>query len=148
MPSYTLNNRSPLPRTVHNDSADNSNALNGVAMDASAADRTVTVSFNGQTPRRASVAWQLTHSAATDVSIAAEVTLDGGNNWSPLVSRSIDGGDGTVSTYTDTKEVSGDDQAILQYELPAGCNGFRCVASATSGGSSDTLNAQIAFDDR
>lgn len=112
--------------------------LDGVALNAgSAADRTVTVNLP---PNGAKVCLlvELTRTAATTVDIAVQVSMDG-TTYVPLQSGAISGGTRTLSDFTDSKTVSGNDEFGVEYDL-RGWRHANFVFSGTSAGGSDTVD--------
>lgn len=119
------------------------NALSGVALNAAAALRTVTASFDIKpgtpapyTKWRVSVFF--TYGAATTLTSVFSCSQDG-TNYASLTSRSISAGASTVSIVTDTYTTGGASADImLEYDIQ-GCRKAKVVLGGASAGASDLV---------
>lgn len=114
-------------------------ALDGVALNASEVNRTLTLELDWSYAKVRVIA-KLSRTAATDFQAAAEGTIDG-TAYAPVMSRSISSGTSTLSDLTDQKTgITGDADLHLEYDV-AGLRKLKIVFSGTSGGGSDTVDA-------
>lgn len=119
------------------------NALSGVALNATAATRTLTASFDWQKTNLAPYTkWRVsvfyTYSAATTVTAVFSCSQDG-TNYASLTSRSISAGASTVSIVTDTYTTSAASADImLEYDIQ-GCRKGKIVFGGASAGSGDLV---------
>jgi hypothetical protein len=119
------------------------NALSGVALDATAATRTVTASFDVKATNPAPYSkWRVsvfyTYSAATTVTSVFSCSQDG-TNYSSLTSRSIAAGASAVSIVTDTYTTGGASANItLEYDVQ-GCRKAKVVLGGASAGAGDLV---------
>ena len=119
------------------------NALSGVALNATAATRTVTATFTTSTTDPAPFTkWRVsvffTYNAATTVTAVFTCSQDG-TNYASLTSRSIAGGASTVSLVTDTYTTGGASANFtLEYDIQ-GCRKAKVLLGGASAGASDLV---------
>jgi hypothetical protein len=119
---------------------DANNALSGVALNASAATRTVQATFGSPTSPSPFTKWRVsvffTYNAASTVTAVFSCSVDG-TNYASLTSRSITAGASTVSIVTDTYTTGGASANImLEYDIQ-GCRAAKVVLGGASAGASD-----------
>ncbi len=134
--------RTSTTRLTNPASTNKFNFLEGVALNATEATRTVTVELGGRWDKLR-LALFLSRTAATSVVVTPSVSLDG-TNFAPMTSRSISGGASTVSELVETKSVSGDDEFHLEYDVK-GLESVKFVLSGASAGGSDLIDAQLTL---
>lgn len=128
----------PWAATQHVD-----NALAGVALNASAATRTVTGTFQQNAANVSPYTkWRVlvffTYAAATTVTAVFSCSEDG-TNYASLTSRSITAGASTVSILTDTYTTGGASADFaLEYDI-AGCRKAKVVLGGASAGATDLV---------
>jgi hypothetical protein len=112
--------------------------LSGIALNASSATRTTTLTLNGQF---ASVVYQIdyTYSAATTVTMTCTNSLNGGSTYGGITITDLNAGTITKAsaalTYT-----TGSASAVLVVELGAhGVDHQKCVFGGASAGSGDLV---------
>jgi hypothetical protein len=124
------------------------NLLNQIALNVTAASRTITLSLGNMPAGRPGDGFNklrvfvfYTYSAATTVTALFSCSLDG-TNYGSLLSRSIVSGASTVSVVTDTYTTGGAN-ADLQYEYDVrGCASVQIVFGGASADGSDLVNVQ------
>lgn len=126
--------------------------LNGVALNAAAATRTVTVETSRFQQGRGDVAAYaklrlgiaLTQSACTTVTSAMTCSYDGGTTYYTRQTRACSSG--TCSTYdmTDSNAVSGAETFELEYDI-RGCTNVKVLLGGASCGGSDTVITQTVL---
>lgn len=137
-PSLAMAQIAPAAATLDAD-----NALSGVALNATAATRTVTGVFDAKaaapspyTKWRVSVFF--TYAAATTVTAVFSCSTDG-TNYASLTSRSISAGASTVSIVTDTYTTGAASADImLEYDIQ-GCRKAKVLLGGASAGASDLV---------
>lgn len=115
--------------------------LNGVAANAAAGSRTITLPVHGLS--RLVVSVEFTRSAGTAVVLTPSYSLDDGETYARLTSTSVLDGAGTVSTYSDTRTTSASENIGLSYDV-AGMDYFKIVFTVTGGGASDLLTVLVS----
>jgi len=115
------------------------NLLDAVALNATEATRTITVTTNRAFSKLSVVSF-LDRTAATDLQIAVFCSLDG-TTYGSKQTRSIAAGTATLSNFTDSKAVSADVTIETEYEIKA-CESVKLIYSGTSGGASDLVTVQ------
>lgn len=133
---------------INDGSTNKDNLLEGVALNATAADRTITLNMCDIGPGKDGECWTklrigifYTYSAATTVTAQATCSIDG-TNYARITSRSISGGAGTVSLFTDTYTTGA---ASANFTLEYGvelCQKVQIVFGGASADASDLVNVQ------
>jgi hypothetical protein len=121
---------------------DSHNALSGVALNASAATRTVTAVFGSPTSPSPFTKWRVsvffTWAAASTVTAVFSCSIDG-TNYASLTSRSITAGASAVSIVTDTYTTGGASADImLEYDIQ-GCRAAKVLLGGASAGATDLV---------
>lgn len=114
--------------------------LDGVALNASAANRTFTVVLGNDDARWSKLLLKivLDRTAATTLDIAPTFSFDC-SVYGAVQTGAVSSGTRTLSNLADTKAVSGDVTPIIEYDV----RGYRCarfVLSGTSAGASDLVD--------
>jgi hypothetical protein len=124
---------------INASSANRFKMLEGVALNAAAATRTLTLSPEGQYVK-ALILVDLSWTAAADVSITPSASLGDSTVTAPMT-VAVTAGDGTITIVdrVDIKAVSADDQFLVEYDI-RGMNTLSLVFAGTSGGASDTID--------
>ncbi len=125
-----------------NASSDNVyNLLEGVALNAAAAARTITVSTKQLWAKLVVPVFFTYGTSATTVTAQFKCSTDG-TNYVLLQSRAISAGASTLSDMVDTKTTGGVDQDfMLEYDVRA-CRSVQVVFGASGPGGSDLINVQ------
>lgn len=113
--------------------------LGGVALNASAATRTATVTGLGKKYSR--LIWQVdyTYSAATTVTLTCSGSTNEAASYGVKTSTSVSAGAGTVSAYVDTYTTGGaSNNLLIEYDV-AGLDAFKCVFGGASAGAGDLV---------
>lgn len=124
------------------------NALDNVALNASAATRTVTATFQeGATRVSPYTKWRVsvfyTYSAATTVTAVFSCSIDG-TRYASLTSRSITGGASAVAVVTDTYTTSAASADImLEFDIQ-GCRKAKLVLGGASAAAGDLVDVDWA----
>jgi uncharacterized protein with beta-barrel porin domain len=135
-----------------NDAATNKfNVLEGVALNATAATRTLTVQVSDVRKtakdgyRKLIVVVKHTYSAATTLTATPTCSMDGGTTYASETSTSISAGAGTVSVYSDTYTTGAANSVLrLVYDV-SGCTNYKVLFGGASGGAGDLINVQAAL---
>lgn len=115
------------------------NILEGVALNATAATRTVTLDTDGFAGLRVLVFY--TYSAATTVTAQATCTYDG-TNYVRITSRATSAGAGTLSLFADTYTTGAADADFsIEYGV-AGCKRVKVLFGGASADGSDLVDVQ------
>lgn len=115
------------------------NLLEGVALNAAAASRTITLTLKKKWSKtRVSVFF--TRTAATTVTALMSCSIDG-TNYAPVQARRIASGVATLNDLVDTKNVSGNDIFMAEYDV-RGCQKAQVLFGGAGAGGSDTVNVQ------
>jgi len=120
-------------------SANAFNLLEGVALNAAAGTRTITLATQARWAKLRVYTF-FTHNAATTVTSAFSCSLDG-SSYARLTARNIDGATATVNLLTDSIAVAANTDYMLEYDT-RGCESVRVVFGGASAGASDTVNIQ------
>jgi len=124
-------------------SANTFNILEGVALNATEATRTVTVELAGRYSH-ARVGVSFTWAAASTVVLTPYCSQDNGTSYLPVTARSVTAGAGAISPLVDTYTTSGASADFsIEYGV-SGCTHFRIVFSGASGGASDLIGVQLS----
>ncbi|MEM6533888.1 MAG: hypothetical protein AAF654_14805 [Myxococcota bacterium] len=116
--------------------------LDNVALNATAADRTVTVR-SSQSWAKALVFVDLTRAAATSLDATFLCSPDG-TTFFKRQSQAISGGTSTLSDFTYTKAVTGSEAIYIESDV-RGCQEWRMVFSGTSAGGSDLVDVYVTL---
>lgn len=130
-------------RFKHTTAAGSVNLLDGIACNAAAAARTITLPL-GSTMARAEVFVYFTYAAATSVSFTPTCSMDSGTTYANYTSRSCSSGTCTVSEMVDSNSTGGADFDVKLVYDTAACDNFKLVIACTGGGASDTFIVQAA----
>jgi len=115
------------------------NILAAVALNASAAARTITLSSEGFSDLRVLVFY--TYSAATTVTAQATCSYDG-TNYVRITSRAITAGASVLSLFADTYTTGGASADFsLEYSV-SGCRKVKVLFGGASAGAGDLVNIQ------
>jgi hypothetical protein len=126
--------------TVGDVAGASANLVNGIACNAAAGSRTVTLQLDGRFGRVRLPIW-LTYNAATALTVTPECSLDG-TTYANYLTRSCTSGVCTASTFVDTLSTGAASiDGTFEYDV-SGCTKFRVVVACTGGGASDTLIVQ------
>ncbi len=116
------------------------NMLEGVALNAAAGTRTMTLKLQ-KAWRKVKVNVFYTYSAATAVTVTMSCSIDG-TNYGTVQSRSISAGSSTVSDVVDSKTSGAASQSYqLEYDVE-GCENAKWVFGGTSAGGGDLVSVQ------
>ena len=134
--------KAPTTSALRLQSAPNNyNLIDGVALNASAANRTMTATL-WRNWSKALVFYDLDRTDATDLT-ATFLCSPGGGNFYARKSVSISSGEGTLSTFSyTTGTISADTSGYIEADV-RGCQAIRMVWAGTSGGANDILNVQV-----
>ena len=116
------------------------NMLEGVALNATEATRTLTLQVN-QRWAKVRVAIFFTHSAATTVTATPKCSTEAGGTYANYQTRSCSSGTCSTFDMVDSNAVAGDEDFILEYDV-RGCWEFDLVLSGASAGGSDLVDVQ------
>ncbi len=119
-------------------SANKANILEGVALNAATALRTITLNTEGLS--RIKVLVFATRAAYDSITAAFSCSRDG-DNYAPITSRAISAGDSKVSVMVDTITTSVSVNYLLEYDV-VGCHSVQVLFGGASAGSSDLANVQ------
>lgn len=122
-----------------NSSTGSVNLLSGVALNASAGTRTITLLTGGW--KKVSIFVQFTYNAATDVRLTCSASGDAGTNYGPIQTSSIASGTATLSDLVDVKAVTASKKFVVEYDVTT-YDRLQCVFSGTSAGGSDLITVQ------
>jgi hypothetical protein len=140
-----------VQRLTKDSSTNDFNLLEGVALNATAALRTITVPIaqakaaTGEGYEKLVVVVDFTYNAATTVVLTPTCSIDGGSTYASETSTAITAGAGSVSIYADTY-TTGAASAVFRvvYDV-AGCTHYKIVFSGASAGASDLVDVQAAL---
>lgn len=110
--------------------------LDGVALNAAAASRTLTLDLKKQYSKLLVVV-NLTRSAATDLSVTPSLSLDG-----VVYAQFVLNSAGTLTNYAPVKAVSGNDVIPFEFDV-RGLESIKMVFAGTSGGGSDLIDVYV-----
>lgn len=127
------------------------NLLEAVALNATAATRTITVPISqvqsraGEGFEKLVVGVEFTYAAASTVVLTPTCSMDGGSTYFSETSTAIAAGAGTVSLYTDTYTTGGASASFrLVYDVSS-CTHYKIVFSGASAGATDLVDVQAAL---
>jgi hypothetical protein len=140
-----------VQRITNDASANKYDLLAAVALNASAATRTITVPVaqarlsTGDGYSRLIVGVDFTYAAATTVTLTPTCSLDGGTTYFSVTSTAITAGAGAVSLYVDTYTTSAASAKFsVGYDVGA-CTHFKIVFGGASAGAGDLVDIQAAL---
>ena len=113
--------------------------LDGVAANAAESLRTAVVAVPHDSDITFTIA--LTWGAATALNAALYKSVDGGVTYARVHSVSISSGTGTMSEYTVTETVTGNDDMAVDLACKA-CTHVKIIVSAAGGGAADLLTVK------
>lgn len=111
--------------------------LSAVACNASAANRTLSLS-NPDGYGVAILQFDFTYNAATAITLTCNVSLDGGTTYAPLQSCAVSSGVCTSTDASWSKAVSANDDWAWRIDFLSAPN-VQCTVACTGGGASDTV---------
>lgn len=115
------------------------NILEGVALNATAADRTITVPTEGFSKLRVLVFY--TYSAATTVTAQVTCSYDG-TTYARVTSRAVSSGTATLSLVADEYTTSAADaDFMIEYDV-RGCKTVKVLFGGASAGAGDLVDVQ------
>lgn len=139
LPSAAMADSAAKLRVAKYRNGSSMNLLSGVALNASAGTRTITLETDGFSKVRVLVNY--TYAAATTVTAQFTCSLDG-TTYGRLTSRATSSGAATVSAVTETYTTSAA-SAILVYEYDVrGCAKVQVLYGGASAGASDLVTVQ------
>lgn len=134
------------PRIFSNTSTGSQNILGAVPLNATPADRTITVTLavpNYPAPySKVLIGVFFTWNAASTVTAIYSCSLDG-TNFATKTSRGIDAGAGTVSLFADTYTTGGASADFLLELDVRGCRSIKVVFGGAGAGVSDLITIQM-----
>lgn len=136
--------RAPVTEVLRFTNASSTNKFNmleGVALNALEATRTVTLTTGRRWPTL-KINVFFTHSAASDVTMVMKCSFDG-TNYAVVQSGSIAAGVRTLSDLTDTKVTGGANQSFQTSVGAKGCESVQLVFDGTSAGAGDLVDVQV-----
>ncbi|KKN71046.1 hypothetical protein LCGC14_0424630 [marine sediment metagenome] len=132
---------------VHGDSAGSHNILSGVALNASPAARTITLTLGAMPPGGQGSGFDklrafvfFTQSAASSVTALFSCSLDG-TNFGSLTSRKITDGASALSIVTDTHLTGVDADLAIEYDT-RGCAKVKILFGGAGAGVGDLVDIQ------
>lgn len=144
--------RAQAVRVLNMASTNDYNVLEAVALNASAATRTITTQVgtlgqggNGDGFAKLLVVIDYTYSAATTVTVLPSCSQDGGSTYGQETSTAIASGAGTVSAYSDTYTTGAASKILrLGYDV-SGCTHYKLVFGGASADASDLVDVQLTL---
>lgn len=137
---------------ITNDASTNKyNKIESVALNATAALRTLTVEVaqvkrtTGDGYEKLVVVVDFTWAAASTVVLTPTCSIDGGSTYASETSTSIAAGAGTVSPYADTYTTGGASAVFRVVYDVSGCTHYKIVFSGASAGATDLIDVQAAL---
>jgi hypothetical protein len=118
-------------------SSNSCKVLSAVALNATAATRTVTLPVAGYS--RLTMQIELTRVAATDVQVTCTGSINGGGTYALVTSGTTSSGTGTLSAYHDVFATTTSQNFMTQYDV-RGLDKIACVLSGTAAGGTDLVD--------
>lgn len=127
-------------------SAGSSKLLNQIALNATAADRTVTLQISGGGATNggsgwSNVHWQVdaTRAAYTALTMACTTSINSGTSYANMNSLAVVSGTGTLSTFTWIKPTSSSTNEGIDMDVSL-FDTVKCVFGGTSAGATDLVD--------
>lgn len=135
-PGASFAAKAPTTNTVRLQASGSFKLLDGVALNAAAATRTIEVT-TGRNFAKLVLFTDFNRSAATTVTIEPYCSPDG-TLYFRLQSRAVASGTGTLSDYTDSNAVSGNEDFYTEYDARS-CEKMKFIYAGASADGSDLV---------
>lgn len=138
--AYAAKDRTVRTLVYRNSSTNNIKLLDGVALNASAATRTITVELGPDGDYRSLVVQvDFTHNAATTLVLTPTCSINGGASYASVLTGSVSSGTEDVDAHVVSMGVAGSVNNKYEFNV-VGCDAFKIVFSGASGGASDLID--------